>query len=116
MQENYDFPCDATSRGLAQNCASCFFSAVLSPIVTIEKDMIANLLSALGGSSDGIVASFLKPELEKHLAGIGTVKSIELDTPNKRAAVTLSMDGDPLTSEKSRSSDTRWLHQPPDAS
>lgn len=57
--------------------------------------MIANLLSALGGSADGIVASFLKPELEKHLAGIGTVQKIELDSPNKRASVTLVMHGDP---------------------
>lgn len=57
--------------------------------------MIANFLSALGGSTDGIVASFLKPELEKHLVGIGTVQKIELDTPNKRAAVTLAMHGDP---------------------
>ena len=57
--------------------------------------MISNLLSALGGSPDGIVASFLKPELEKHLAGIGTVQNIELDTLNKRAAVTLAMQGDP---------------------
>ncbi|MFM8716531.1 MAG: hypothetical protein ACKOF3_07080, partial [Spartobacteria bacterium] len=57
--------------------------------------MISNLLSALGGSTDGIVASFLKPELEKHLAGIGTVQKIELDPPNKRASVTLAMEGDP---------------------
>ena len=57
--------------------------------------MISNLLSALGGSTDGVVASFLKPELEKYLAGIGTVQNIELDTPNKRAAVTLAMQGDP---------------------
>lgn len=57
--------------------------------------MIANFLSALGGSTDGIVASFLKPELEKHLAGIGTVQAIDLDTPNKRAAVTIAMHGDP---------------------
>ena len=57
--------------------------------------MISNLLSALVGSTGGVVASFLKPELEKHLAGIGTVQNIELDTPNKRAAVTLAMQGDP---------------------
>lgn len=57
--------------------------------------MIANLLSALGGSTGGIVASFVKPELEKHLAGIGSVQSIELDTRKKSAVVTLAMDGDP---------------------
>jgi hypothetical protein len=63
--------------------------------MTRKIPMISNLLSALGGSTDSIVASFLKPELEKHLAGIGTVQKIELDTPNKRASVTLSMQGDP---------------------
>ena len=57
--------------------------------------MIANFLSALGGSKDGMVVSFLKPELEKHLSGIGTIQNIELDTPNKRAAVTIAMHGDP---------------------
>jgi len=57
--------------------------------------MIANFLSALGGSTDSIVSSFLKPELEKHLAGIGSVQNIELDTPNKRASVILAMQGDP---------------------
>ena len=63
--------------------------------MTRKIPMISNLLSALGGSTDSIVASFLKPELEKHLAGIGTVQKIELDTPNKRASVTLAMQGDP---------------------
>jgi hypothetical protein len=57
--------------------------------------MIANFLSALGGSTDGIVISFLKSELEKHLGGIGSVQNIELDTQNKRASVTLAMQGDP---------------------
>jgi hypothetical protein len=57
--------------------------------------MIANFLSALGGSTDSMAASFLKPELEKHLSGIGSVQNIELDTPNKRASVTLAMQGDP---------------------
>ena len=57
--------------------------------------MIANFLSALGGSTDGIVISFIKPELEKYLSGIGSVQNIELDTPNKRASVTLAMQGDP---------------------
>jgi hypothetical protein len=42
-----------------------------------------------------LVAAFLKPELEKHLDGIGTVENIALDTPNKRATITLAMDGDP---------------------
>ena len=57
--------------------------------------MIANFLSSLGGSTDSMAASFLKPELEKHLSGIGSVQNIELDTPNKRASVTLAMQGDP---------------------
>ena len=57
--------------------------------------MIANFLSALGGSTDGIVISFIKPELEKYLSGIGSVQNIELDTPNKRASVSLAMQGDP---------------------
>jgi len=57
--------------------------------------MLSTLLNALGGSTDGIAASFLKPELEKYLAGIGTVQKIELDSPNKRATVTLAMHGDP---------------------
>jgi hypothetical protein len=63
--------------------------------MTFNNSMIANLLSALGGSTDGIVSSFLKPELEKHLAGIGTVQKIDLDALNKRVSVTLSMQGDP---------------------
>lgn len=57
--------------------------------------MIAKFLSALGGSKDGMVVSFLKPELENYLSGIGTIENIELDTPNKRAAVTIAMHGDP---------------------
>jgi len=83
-------------RGLASRPTS----QVLLPLrvfVSILKPetMFSNLLSALAGSTDGIVASFLKPELEKHLAGIGKVQNIKLDTPNKRASVTLAMDGDP---------------------
>lgn len=57
--------------------------------------MITKFLSALGGSKDGMVVSFLKPELENYLSGIGTIENIELDTPNKRAAVTIAMHGDP---------------------
>lgn len=57
--------------------------------------MIAKFLSALDGSKDGMVVSFLKPELENYLSGIGTIENIELDTPNKRAAVTIAMHGDP---------------------
>ncbi len=64
-------------------------------IMSGTQIMIANFLSALGGAKDGMVVSFLKPELEKHLVGIGTIQNIELDTPNKRAAVTIAMHGDP---------------------
>jgi len=97
------------SYGFYSHATSCRFlkNLTLMPIFTIDFllplmgfapiifPMIANLLSALGGSTDGIVISFIKPELEKHLSGIGSVQKIELDTPNKRASVTLSMQGDP---------------------
>lgn len=57
--------------------------------------MIANILNALGGSANSMAASFLKPELEKHLSGIGTVEELQIDLQNKRVSATIAMNGDP---------------------